>query len=132
MTADFSRTLPADEAALPPLIEAIEIWLNTAGAPAGEIARLMIAFDELLSNIIRHGGGTIYVTIRLADGAIRAIITDDGPPFDPLARPAPDIDLDIDERAIGGLGIQLVLDMMDEVEYTYQDGRNRLTIGKTF
>lgn len=132
MTADFSRTLSADDAALPALFDAIETWLHEAGAPARDIPRLMIVFDELLSNILRHGGGTIDVTISLADGAIRAAITDDGPPFNPLARAAPDIDLDIDDRAIGGLGIHLVREMMDEVGYAYHDGRNRLTIAKTF
>lgn len=131
MSAEFARTLPAAADHLPGLIGDIENWLDQAGVPMAEAARLMIVFDEILSNIARHGGGTMEVTIRLAAGTLSALIADDGPAFDPLARPAPDTGLGIDERDIGGLGIHLVREMMDEVSYAYADGRNRLTFSKT-
>ena len=55
---------------------------------------------------------------------------DRGIPFDPLARPDPDVTLSLDERKIGGLGIYMVKKNMDEVEYEYKDGQNVLTIKK--
>ena len=131
MSAEFARTLAAATSELPPLLDAIEAWLDEAGVPMVEIARLMIAFDEILSNIAKYGGGTIDLALTVADGRFTAVIADDGPPFDPLARKAPDVDLDIDDRAIGGLGIHLVREMMDEVAYAYENGRNRLTFHKT-
>ncbi|ATE66466.1 ATP-binding protein [Rhizorhabdus dicambivorans] len=132
MAAEFTRALRADSAALPGLIEAIEGWLEAQGVPIGEVARLMIAFDELLSNIAHHGGGTIELAITVDAGTLTARIADDGPRFDPLALPAPDTSLDIDDRPVGGLGIHLVREMMDEVRYVYDQGRNELTFRKTF
>lgn len=132
MAASFARTLPADPAALPGLIEAIESWLEAQDVPMGDIARLMVAFDELLSNIANYGGGTIELAITIDAGTLTALIADDGPPFDPLALPAPDTDLDVDERPVGGLGIHLVREMMDDVGYVYDQGRNKLTFRKTF
>ncbi|KKC26574.1 ATP-binding protein [Sphingomonas sp. SRS2] len=132
MAAEFSRSVAADIAVLPDLLDAIEAWLGEAGVPIADIARVMIAFDELLSNIANYGGGTIMVTIGLDAGVLRATIADTGPPFDPLALPAPDTDAGIDERAVGGLGIHLVCEMMDEVGYVYEAGQNRLTFHKTF
>jgi anti-sigma regulatory factor (Ser/Thr protein kinase) len=131
MAAEFSRTLPAAADQLPALLDAIEAWLDEAGVPTGQSAPLMIAFDEVLSNIIKYGGGTIELNISLADGRFTTMIADDGPPFDPLALEAPDTGLDIDDRAIGGLGIHLVREMMDELGYAYENGQNRLTFSKT-
>ncbi len=132
MSHSFARAAPADTAALPGLIEAIEAWLETAGLPMSEAARLMIALDEVLSNIAKYGEGMMSVAIEIDGNRIEATIADDGPRFDPLALPPPDTGLDIDDRAIGGLGIHLVREMMDDVAYSYENGRNRLRFGKTF
>ncbi|KRB82269.1 anti-sigma regulatory factor [Sphingomonas sp. Root710] len=132
MAADFARSMAADAARLPALLDAIEAWLGDNGVPMAKLAPVMIAFDEILSNIVNYGGGTLDVAITLDDGAMQATVADDGPRFDPLARPAPDTDATIDDRAIGGLGIHLVREMMDEVAYAYENGRNRLTFRKTF
>ena len=132
MAVEFARSIPADGGRLPELLDAIERWLGNHGVPMAQAASIMIAFDELLSNVVNHGGGAIEVSIGIADAAIQATVSDDGPRFDPLKRPAPDTDADIDERAIGGLGIHLVREMMDEVAYAYRQGRNELTFRKTF
>lgn len=131
MDAEFTRTVPADAEHLPALLDAIEIWLAESGVPTEQIARLMVAFDELLSNIVNHGGGTIELSIGLADGSLTATIADDGPPFDPLARATPDVDLGIDQREVGGLGIHLVRELMDGLAYAYENGRNLLRLTKT-
>lgn len=132
MTADFARSIAADAARLPALLDAIEAWLGDNGVPMAARAPVMVAFDEIVSNVVNHGGGALDVAITIGDGAMRATVSDDGPFFDPLARPAPDTDAGIDDRAIGGLGIHLVREMMDDVAYTYENGRNRLTFRKTF
>lgn len=132
MADSFTRTATADTAALPGLIEDIETWLEGAGLPMAEAARLMIALDEILSNIAKYGEGTMRIAIQIDGNRIDASISDDGPRFDPLARAVPDTGLDIDDRAIGGLGIHLVRELMDHVAYSYENGLNRLTFGKTF
>ncbi|WP_340317582.1 ATP-binding protein [Rhizorhabdus argentea] len=132
MTAEFARTLPATCAAVPGLLDAIQAWLEEAGVPMAEGARTMIALDEILSNIAMHGGGTMDISLTLADRTIHAAIADDGPAFDPLARPEPDTAASLEDRDIGGLGIHLVREMMDDVSYAHSGGQNRLTFRKTF
>lgn len=55
---------------------------------------------------------------------------DNGVPFDPLKADDPDITLSAQERQIGGLGIYMVKQSMDEISYEYRNGQNILTIKK--
>ena len=55
---------------------------------------------------------------------------DDGIAFDPTKMPPPDLDLDIDDREPGGLGLFMVTEMSDSVEYARIDGHNHLTVTK--
>ena len=55
-------------------------------------------------------------------------IIDEGPPFDPLARPDPNTTLGLDEREPGGLGVFLIKQLVSEVSYRRQEDRNVLTI----
>jgi len=132
MPAEFSRSIDAASGQVPALLEAIEAWLQANAVASAESARLMIAFDEILSNIAKYGGGQIEIELSLGSDSLSATILDDGPAFDPLGRPDPDTSLGIEDRTVGGLGIYLVREMMDEVSYSYGDGRNRLTFRKTF
>ena len=63
---------------------------------------------------------------------LHAVFKDHGVQFDPLQRQDPDITLAADERDIGGLGIYLTKQFMDEVAYEYKDGCNILSIKKSF
>ena len=58
------------------------------------------------------------------------VFSDSGIPFDPTSRPSPDITLKPDDRLIGGLGIHIIKQRMDEVDYRYAGGQNVLTIRK--
>lgn len=75
--------------------------------------------NEYLQVIIQNDG--INLTIRFIDSGI---------PFNPLNAKDPDINLPLEERAIGGLGIYLVKQLMDDVTYEYTDKKNILTIQK--
>ena len=55
---------------------------------------------------------------------------DNGEPFDPLRKQDPNVELSAEEREVGGLGIFLVKQTMDEVRYTYEYGTNILTLKK--
>ena len=94
---------------------------------------LHVALDEILSNIVRHSqtgpkAGWIDVTIERRGDAVDMTVTDDGPAFDPLQLPEPDVTARIEERQPGGLGVHLVRKLIDRVEYTRAGGRNRLTM----
>lgn len=99
------------------------------GLPEKVVYEMQLAFDELLTNIISYGfldGGRHRITALLGveGDRLEAEIVDDGIAFDPLAVPAPDLSVPIEERKIGGLGIHLVRSVMDHVSYHRADGRN--------
>lgn len=93
-----------------------------------------VALDEFVSNVARHGRRqdgpetTIEMELRLRRDELEIELVDDGPPFDPLAAPEPDISLPVEERPIGGLGILIVKRLMDAVEYERRADRNHLTM----
>jgi serine/threonine-protein kinase RsbW len=94
---------------------------------------VQVAMDEILSNIVRHGhrpgpAFSIEVTIALAAAGLQVTIADDGPEFDPLRLPEPDLSSSLEERRPGGFGVHLVKRLMDRVEYARRDGRNYLVI----
>jgi serine/threonine-protein kinase RsbW len=96
---------------------------------------LAVVLDEILSNVVRHGfcdGRQHEISIDLAIEPDLVVLTleDDGPPFDPLTYPPPDVDADLDTRALGGLGIHLVRRLMDDVRYERVAERNRVVLRK--
>ncbi len=70
------------------------------------------------------------MSLVLDNGVVALCLEDDGLAFDPLAAPMPDTDAALEDRPIGGLGIYLLREMMDELEYVQVEGRNRLTLRK--
>jgi anti-sigma regulatory factor (Ser/Thr protein kinase) len=72
----------------------------------------------------------VTVEVELDKERVTVIVTDDGTPFDPFARDAPDTTLPVEERPIGGLGIHLVGQLMDEVSYQRRDGHNVVVLVK--
>ena len=62
--------------------------------------------------------------------AVKITFADSGIPFDPLNAPPPDVNLPAEERPIGGLGIFLVRELMDDVSYRYENGKNTLAFEK--
>jgi len=92
-----------------------------------------IAVDEVFSNIAYYAyhPGTGFVTVRVAvDEYITIEFIDSGVAYDPLGAADPDTSLAVEEREAGGLGIFLVKNMMDSVEYRHEEGKNILTIRK--
>lgn len=99
--------------------------------------RLKICVEEIVTNISDYaypdGNGKVYISCEFdsAANALRFGFEDDGTPYDPLENRAEvDIDADISERRIGGLGIFLYTSIMDKVEYRRENGRNHLTAVK--
>ena len=99
------------------------------------INRLNLVIDEIFSNIVKYAyedsaEHEIEFAVNLRNKTITLIFTDDGKEFNPLKSTDADITLSIDERKIGGLGIQLIKKIADEIEYERMDNRNILTIRK--
>ena len=100
--------------------------------PAPVRRGLQIALDELLSNTIMYGEGEGETTVEVEASGDRVTLTltDDGRPFDPFTVATPDTSLPLEQRPIGGLGIHLVREMMDEVSYQRRSGRNVVVLTK--
>ena len=104
--------------------------------PFGVAIQLEIAIEEIFTNISNYayGDDTGIASIRIetTDDPQCAVITftDSGIPYDPLKKEDPDITLGADERPIGGLGIFMVKETMDDMSYEYRDGKNILTLKK--
>ena len=107
-----------------------------AHALPGPVRRSVhVALDELLTNTVAHGfagrtGGEVSVEVELRTDQVSVTLTDDGTPFDPFGRAAPDTALSVEQRRIGGLGIHLVRRMMDEVSYHRRADRNVVVLAK--
>jgi anti-sigma regulatory factor (Ser/Thr protein kinase) len=96
---------------------------------------LSVALDDLLANALSHGRTgrdpcSVTVEVKLDHERVTVIVTDDGPPFDPFAQAAPDTTLSVEERPIGGLGIHLVGQLMDQVSYQRREGHNVVVLVK--
>ena len=134
MSQEFSTTMVNDLAEIGRLPPQLEAFAERAGLPMDVAMHIDIVLDELLVNTISYGypdgrKGTIRLNIR-ADNDVTITIEDDGDPFDPLSVAAPDLDAELEDREIGGLGVHFVRTMMDHVDYQRIDGINRLTLTK--
>jgi anti-sigma regulatory factor (Ser/Thr protein kinase) len=101
--------------------------------PARCVARLHLALEEHLANIIAHGGnpgpaGRITVRFALEPTALRVEIEDDAGPFNPLYAPAVDTSLPLEQKPLGGLGVLLIRKSVDELEYRRSGNRNVLVM----
>ena len=96
--------------------------------------KLRLCVEEVVENIVRYayadGNGYVEVGTEVHDGVLYVSFRDSGVPFNPLEKEDPDITLSVDERQIGGLGIFLCKQMMDDISYEYKDGCNCLTMSK--
>lgn len=126
-------TLGSDLAELGRLAGEADAFCDRHGVPDAARMALQLALEEIVTNIVSHGGagaGPIDVTLRRDGGSIEARVEDHGAPFDPLTHEDPDVDAPLEEREAGGLGILLVKRVMDGVTYERAGARNVLTIRK--
>lgn len=101
----------------------------------GCVINLNLVLEEALSNVIFYAypgecDREIEIEIGREGEWVDLVITDSGCAFDPTARVGPDISLAPEERGIGGLGIFLILKIMDKVTYCREEGRNILSMKK--
>ena len=129
------RTFPNDADALAASAAFLEKTLDEAGCPPKDKARLLVALDEVVSNVVRCSGASgLAIEVRLSRDPRGATVSvsDDGKPFDPLRVPPPDTTLGADERPIGGLGMLLLRKTMDGLSYRHAHGCNILAFRKVF
>jgi anti-sigma regulatory factor (Ser/Thr protein kinase) len=117
------------------LYQNLEKFGKSIGLSKKSIFEANLALDELFTNIISYGFDdknehTIKITISLQNGDLIFNIEDDGIPFNPTKVETPDLECTIEECRIGGLGIHLAKNLMDEVCYQRCNDKNILTLKK--
>lgn len=125
--------LPSALAEIAKLADVVE---NTLHDWPDLIFPVNLCLEELITNIIQHGlngdcNRFISVKINISEDWLEIVLKDDAPPFDPFTEaPAPNLDVDLDNRFVGGLGIHIVKSMMDNTK-AYYDGGNLIILFKT-
>lgn len=129
-------TLQASDDTLYTVLDAIEAHLCKNGCPDEVRTELLISVEEIYVNIAHYaykgkaGEATVQMEVTQDPRICRVVFRDRGVPYNPLEKEDPDLSLSAEERKIGGLGIYMVKQYMDKIEYRYEDGYNILTIEK--
>lgn len=130
-----TRTFSGVYASLAEIAEFVRFSvLNSGLSPAG-LFSLETAVDEAVSNIIEHayegeGKGMIRCQIKRGESAVSVILDDHGKPFDPSCIPQPNLHGKLKDRANHGLGYYMMCRLVDEVQFEFNEERNRLTLVK--
>ncbi len=115
--------------------EFFEAFAAEHGLPEKVRRSMKLVFDDLLNNVISYayddeGEHRIDVHVELSSDRVAVRISDDGHPFNPFGQSAPDTAITLGAREIGGLGIHLVQNLMDEVSYTRRTDQNVVVLVK--
>jgi serine/threonine-protein kinase RsbW len=135
MESRLSLVLKNHLSELKRMSEALSAWCRGNAVSAATELEVNLALDEIVSNVICHGWKDdgehqLHVRISRVEDELRVEVEDDAAPFNPLEVPAPDLDQPLEQRPVGGLGIFLVQQIMDGLEYRRLDGRNLLIMKK--
>ncbi len=130
-----SLTLPNDIEAIPEMSEFVEQMCSEAGVSASDTMSIVLAIEEAVVNVMQYAypqgtKGDVILEAVADDKHLDFIISDYGIPFDPTKKEKVDTTLSAEERPIGGLGIHLVREIMDAVNYEYSHHKNILSLRK--
>ncbi len=133
---DDTLTLDASLDSVSSAIEYVENKVEPLPFSGKVRNRIVIAVDEIVSNVARYayegGSGKFSIKAEADDAGITITVTDSGIPYNPLEKDDPDITLSAEERGIGGYGIFIVKNTMDDISYEYKDGKNIFVMKKNF
>ena len=134
MDPAHSCTIDADIHAIPAVSLALDKTMHSYGFSDEEILDTQLAVEEAITNVIVHGyaknPGKIQIIFRTSGNHAEILIEDTAPPFNPLLIPEPSITENVEDRKIGGLGIFLIRQVIDEISYRYENGKNILVLVK--
>lgn len=137
MKLQRSITLPNDIEKVPVLAEFVDEVCEIVGFDMSTTMGINLALEEAVVNVMSYAyqpgtTGNVNIEAIANETRLKFIISDWGTPFDPTAEKEVDTTLSAEERPIGGLGIHLVRQIMDSINYERIDGMNVLTLRKKF
>lgn len=128
--------IPAEKENLDEVLAFVDSMLEKCDCPMQTQMAIDIAVEEVFVNIASYaynpavGSASIRCAVEGDPPRVTIEFRDGGVPYDPLAKPDPDINAPIEERSVGGLGIYMVKNSMDSVSYRHENGNNIFTIEK--
>ena len=133
MGATLSMAIKTTRDELERIASAIEGLGEQDDWPDDLVFRVNLVLEELILNVMDYGteGSDPDITLKIASegDTISIDLSDRGRPFNPLTEaPEPDLTSAVGERRVGGLGVHLTKTLMDEVSYSRNADRNRLSI----
>lgn len=128
-------TVPGRYDQLEPICKFVTQAAHDAGLNEVETGHCQLAVDEACTNVIEHGyrgedRGPISVQCDVAPGELVITILDRAARFDPTQVAEPNTRVPLEELPVGGLGLFLMRRVMDAVEFSYEDGGNKLVLIK--
>ncbi|MBO4819652.1 MAG: anti-sigma factor antagonist [Firmicutes bacterium] len=129
--------IEAEESNLHKVLDFIDKHLDAVDCPPKVKMQIEVAVEEIFVNIASYayapdkGRATVRVEVSPEPITVTITFIDQGIPYDPLAKEDPDVTLKAEDRPVGGLGIFMVKQTMDDVTYEYKDGKNILRIKKS-
>lgn len=136
MSANLTLNMEAQLDEIERIRAAVNILSQAEQWPPELLFQIELVLEEIGTNIIKYGQDgeretEIDITLTSDRESLTMEIIDNGTPFDPFAdAPPPDLDSAVPDRPIGGLGIYLVQELMDEASYRHEDGKNKLILVK--
>jgi serine/threonine-protein kinase RsbW len=135
MSQRFQITRAAELESLAVFRQFISDCCTSSNVPDGAVFDLKLAVDEACTNIIEHGykgmdPGSIILALRVEPDRALVQITDFGHIFEPADAPKPDIEAALEDRPLGGLGLFLIYQTMDNIDYQSSEEGNTLTFTK--
>jgi serine/threonine-protein kinase RsbW len=134
MDQTCEMTIKSDSSGIPAVSASLEAVMHAQGFSADDILDTQLAVEEVITNIINHGYkntfGEIIISSRINLYQAEVQIRDNAPRFDPLSLPEPKLNGTIQDRKIGGLGVFLIRQVMDEISYRYENRQNILILIK--
>ena len=105
--------------------------------PASLMPSVNLALEEALTNVIfyafeKDSEHEIELDFKRKNNQLTMVISDNGKPYDPTAKTDPDINLSVENRPIGGLGIFLIKQVMDKISYQRNGNLNKFTMVKNW
>ena len=127
-------TLPNDVQEVPQLNAFVDEVCETAGLDMSTTMKINLAIEEAVVNVMNYaypnGKGDVDIDVQINDEHLKFVIIDSGTPFDPTVKAEVDTTLSAEQRSIGGLGIHLIRQIMDTINYERVDNKNLLTLSK--
>lgn len=119
----------------PRVVEALQGFAQAQHLASSVVQAADLALEEHLTNVMSYAYTDaevhqLVLRLEVRHGEFVMEIADDGKPFNPLDRPAADTSVPLEHRSIGGLGIHLLRNVMDDVQYQRTGNQNVLRLKK--